>query len=64
MGKVSIFVNDLIYTCRAHMRLVKNDGSVLYLNGDKTNNKSTSSRCTCGYKHYWDGREYDNLPEM
>ncbi len=46
------------------MRLVKNDGSVLYLNGDKTNNKSTSSRCTCGYKHYWDGREYDNLPEM
>ena len=21
------------------------------------------SQCGCGYRHYWDGGEYDNLPE-
>ena len=21
------------------------------------------SLCGCGYRHYWDGNEYDNLPE-
>ena len=24
---------------------------------------AVKSQCGCGYRHYWDGEEYDNLPE-
>ena len=46
------------------VRLVKGDGNVLYENGDRTLTPSSSTRCTCGFKHYWDGKEYDNFPEL
>ncbi|XP_060086335.1 deubiquitinating protein VCPIP1-like [Ylistrum balloti] len=46
------------------VRLVKPDGSVQYYNGDRTLARSTSNRCACGFKHYWDGKEYDNIPEI
>ncbi|XP_033752592.1 deubiquitinating protein VCIP135-like [Pecten maximus] len=46
------------------VRLVKPDGSVQYYNGDRTLARSTSGRCACGFKHYWDGKEYDNIPEI
>lgn len=45
------------------MRRVRSDGSVIYLDGDRTNTKSTGGKCGCGFKHYWEGKEYDNLPE-
>ena len=46
------------------MRQVGGDGIVKYINGDRTGTQTSSSRCQCGFKHYWDGKEYDNLPEM
>lgn len=47
-----------------NVRLVNGDGSVCYENGDRTNTPAVTSRCMCGFKHFWDGKEYDNLPEM
>ncbi|XP_061456443.1 deubiquitinating protein VCPIP1 isoform X2 [Rhineura floridana] len=47
----------------ALVRRVRNDGSVAYLDGDRTNTRSTGGKCGCGYKHYWEDKEYDNLPE-
>ncbi|KAK3102693.1 hypothetical protein FSP39_013188 [Pinctada imbricata] len=47
-----------------NVRVVNGDGSIHYENGDRTTTPSASGRCTCGYKHYWDGKEYDNLPEV
>ncbi|XP_070603972.1 deubiquitinating protein VCPIP1 [Erythrolamprus reginae] len=47
----------------ALVRRVRNDGSVVYLDGDRTNTRSTGGKCGCGFKHYWEGKEYDNLPE-
>ena len=45
------------------MRQIKGDGSICYKNGDRTMTPAQTSHCQCGYKHYWDGKEYDNLPE-
>uniref|UniRef100_UPI00358E74BB deubiquitinating protein VCPIP1 isoform X2 n=1 Tax=Myxine glutinosa TaxID=7769 RepID=UPI00358E74BB len=45
------------------VRRVSSDGSVCYRNGDRTITHSTEGKCGCGFKHYWEGREYDNLPE-
>ncbi|XP_033011223.1 deubiquitinating protein VCIP135 [Lacerta agilis] len=45
------------------VRRVRNDGSVVYLDGDRTNTRSTGGKCGCGFKHYWEDKEYDNLPE-
>nr|XP_060631395.1 deubiquitinating protein VCPIP1 [Anolis sagrei ordinatus] len=45
------------------VRRVRSDGSVVYLDGDRTNTKSTGGKCGCGFKHFWEGKEYDNLPE-
>ncbi|XP_045416523.1 deubiquitinating protein VCPIP1 [Lemur catta] len=45
------------------VRRVRGDGSIVYLDGDRTNSKSTGGKCGCGFKHFWDGKEYDNLPE-
>ncbi|KAG8133660.1 hypothetical protein E2320_011437 [Naja naja] len=47
----------------ALVRRVRSDGSVVYLDGDRTNTRSTGGKCGCGFKHYWEGKEYDNLPE-
>ncbi|XP_067655119.1 deubiquitinating protein VCPIP1-like isoform X1 [Haliotis asinina] len=46
------------------VRHVTGNNSILYQNGDRTLTPSTSTRCTCGFKHYWNGREYDNFPEI
>ncbi|XP_077979065.1 deubiquitinating protein VCPIP1-like [Glandiceps talaboti] len=45
------------------LRLVKGDGTIVYTNGDRTKTSAPTTRCNCGFKHYWDGKEYDNLPE-
>ncbi|XP_068605344.1 deubiquitinating protein VCPIP1 [Brachionichthys hirsutus] len=45
------------------VRHVHGDGSVAYLDGDRTNARSLGGKCGCGFKHFWEGREYDNLPE-
>ena len=49
--------------CTGALRLLKADGSLAYFNGDQlTTPASNESRCDCGFKHYWNGKEYDNLP--
>ncbi|XP_032815417.1 deubiquitinating protein VCPIP1 isoform X2 [Petromyzon marinus] len=49
-------------------KVVSGDGAVLYKNGDRTRTASgggtgSVGRCDCGFKHFWDGGEYDRLPE-
>lgn len=46
------------------VRLVNSNGSVRFKNGDHTKTKATSSHCKCGFKHFWDGEEYDNIPQI
>lgn len=46
------------------LRLVYADGSVAYENGDLTAVRALSSYCQCGYRHWWNGREYDNPPDL
>ncbi|XP_006634063.2 deubiquitinating protein VCPIP1 [Lepisosteus oculatus] len=45
------------------VRRVRGDGSVVYLDGDRTSARSRGGKCGCGFKHFWEGKEYDNLPE-
>ncbi|MBN3309692.1 VCIP1 protein, partial [Amia calva] len=45
------------------VRHVRGDGSVVYLDGDRTNTRSQGGKCGCGFRHFWEGKEYDNLPE-
>lgn len=45
------------------VRHVHGNGSVVYLDGDRTNTRSQGGKCGCGFKHFWEGKEYDNLPE-
>ncbi|XP_075993622.1 deubiquitinating protein VCPIP1 isoform X2 [Genypterus blacodes] len=45
------------------VRHILGDGSVVYLDGDRTNTRSQGGKCGCGFKHFWEGKEYDNLPE-
>ena len=50
--------------CHGPLRRVNSDGSVVYANGDRTATPvAGKSRCGCGFKHYWNGQEYDNMPE-
>ena len=50
--------------CHGPLRRVKSDGSAVYMNGDRTTTPvEGQSHCRCGFKHYWNGREYDNMPE-
>ncbi|KAH3870693.1 hypothetical protein DPMN_033884 [Dreissena polymorpha] len=46
------------------LRQVRADGSNVYENGDRTTTPCVGGKCLCGFKHYWDGKEYDNLPEI
>ncbi|XP_063075896.1 deubiquitinating protein VCPIP1 [Engraulis encrasicolus] len=39
-------------------------GEVAYRDGDRTATASSGGRCGCGFKHFWAGKEYDNLPEL
>lgn len=45
------------------VRHIHGNGSVIYLDGDRTNSRSQGGKCGCGFKHFWEGKEYDNLPE-
>nr|XP_019961768.1 PREDICTED: deubiquitinating protein VCIP135 [Paralichthys olivaceus] len=45
------------------VRHIRGSGSVVYLDGDRTNTRSQGGKCGCGFKHYWEEKEYDNLPE-
>jgi len=42
--------------------MIKADGSLAYFNGDQLSKPAGNNNCGCGYKHYWEGKEYDNLP--
>ena len=46
------------------LRRVAADGTPVYQNGDRTSVRAEQSRCNCGFKHYWDGKLYDNKPEV
>lgn len=46
------------------VRRVNADGKAQYENGDKTDVPTGYSKCMCGFKHYWDGKLYDNLPDV
>ncbi|XP_034038695.1 deubiquitinating protein VCIP135 [Thalassophryne amazonica] len=56
-----------LHTCTwchgTSVRHIRGNGSVVYLDGDRTNTRSQGGKCGCGFKHFWDGKEYDNLPE-
>ncbi|KAK5860473.1 hypothetical protein PBY51_021948 [Eleginops maclovinus] len=45
------------------VRHIHGDGAVVYLDGDRTNTRSQGGKCGCGFKHFWESKEYDNLPE-
>ena len=47
------------------LRRLDGQGNIAYCNGDATKTPADPnfSQC-CEFKHYWDGKEYDNLPEM
>lgn len=52
------------HLCNGSLRRVKSDGSAVYMNGDRTTSPVEGrSRCGCGYKHFWNGKEYNNMPE-
>ncbi len=51
------------FRCTLATRRCSGDGCIVYENGDRTQTVSSGSRCGCGYMHYWDANEYDNLPE-
>ncbi|XP_078718807.1 deubiquitinating protein VCPIP1-like isoform X1 [Lampetra fluviatilis] len=44
------------------VRKIREDGSTQYENTDRTS--TPSGTCKCGFKHYWDGQEYDGLPQL
>lgn len=46
------------------LREIRSDGSIVYRNGDRTGTPTSNSQCGCGFKHYWEGNEYDNMPKM
>ncbi|KAL4225382.1 Deubiquitinating protein [Mactra antiquata] len=51
--------------CNGEMlRQVRHDGSIVYIDGDRTTTPCNGGTCPCGYKHYWQGKEYDNLPDI
>ncbi|CAK8684090.1 unnamed protein product [Clavelina lepadiformis] len=46
-------------------RSVDKTGTIQYEDGDATPTPSIGkTKCHCGQKHYWAGKEYDNLPEQ
>lgn len=51
------------FHCTGLTRHLRADGTIAYINGDRTMTPAVNSQCGCGYRHYWDGGEYDNLPE-
>lgn len=51
--------------CNGEMlRQVRADGSIVYKDLDRTTTPCVGGKCPCGFKHYWQGKEYDNLPQI
>jgi deubiquitinating protein VCIP135 len=52
--------------CQQDMfRPVNNDGSTRYKDGDRTTTPSNSkAKCVCGFKHFYNGKEYDGFPKV
>ncbi|XP_060561991.1 deubiquitinating protein VCPIP1-like isoform X2 [Ruditapes philippinarum] len=51
--------------CNGEMlRQVQADGSIVYKDGDRTTTPCVGGKCPCGFKHYYQGKEYDNLPDI
>ncbi|RUS87369.1 hypothetical protein EGW08_004911, partial [Elysia chlorotica] len=50
-----------LYCSGTEFRLVGADYSIQFKDGDRTFTKS--SKCLCGFKHYWSGKEYDTSPK-
>lgn len=48
----------------SQIRLVNGDGTIQYRNGDRTKTRSHNNQCKCGFKHYWDNKEYDGQPKL
>ncbi|KAK8767749.1 hypothetical protein V5799_005470, partial [Amblyomma americanum] len=46
------------------VRHLRGDGTLELRNGDRTRTPSNSKYCSCGFKHYWDGKEYDTMPQQ
>lgn len=46
------------------IRHLRGDGTLELRNGDRTRTPSNSKYCSCGFKHFWDGKEYDTLPQQ
>lgn len=46
------------------LRLVTADGSTQYQNGDRTTTPTSAPSKCCGFKHFWEGKEYNNLPQV
>jgi deubiquitinating protein VCIP135 len=59
---IPTLVSCLICDASGSIRKMYEDGSIVYENGDRTDTESPHSKCRCGFKHFWDGKEYDNLP--
>ena len=56
--------STFVLNSRKQLRQIQADGSIVYFNGDRTTTPAPKTKCNCGFKHYWDGREYDNNPTM
>ncbi|CAL1543504.1 unnamed protein product, partial [Lymnaea stagnalis] len=54
--------SSCLYCNSKTFRLVDADYTVHYENKDKTMTKSKT--CQCGFKHYWEGKEYDGFPKF
>ncbi|XP_037091413.1 deubiquitinating protein VCIP135-like [Pollicipes pollicipes] len=48
--------------CEGTVRHVEPSGQPRYQNGDVTRSPAAATRCGCGFKHWWDGAEYDSPP--
>ncbi|XP_062504315.1 deubiquitinating protein VCPIP1-like [Corticium candelabrum] len=51
------------------LRVVAPDGTTRYKNGDRTTTRLESTgrnptQCSCGFKHFWNGNEYDYYPSV
>nr|CAB3267604.1 deubiquitinating protein VCIP135-like [Phallusia mammillata] len=60
-----VVANSECSTCKRYAtRMVDRLGNIVYHNGDPTDTPTViPTKCNCKYKHYWNGIEYDNLPE-
>ncbi|XP_039255607.2 deubiquitinating protein VCPIP1-like [Styela clava] len=46
------------------LRRVNNLGNVMFENGDPTPTSTEVPGQCCGFKHFWEGKEYENIPRQ